>query len=189
MKKVLLYLPALLILAAGFGCSKQRQWNNEQRKEMRETLRDYRRMAYLNDLTDAEFVLFTDDVANTLEGDYPVYTTFVTMPGVEDTVQLVIVETVVEELRTDARNMRHIFPYDQLVAQKMLPAGLSHDQQRAYYNCLSGKVNNTFATLDQFVNAVMADTVNNSRMRRLEQQCANDLFDWEITEVEVIETN
>ncbi len=158
MKKVLLYLPALLILAAGFGCSKQRQWNNEQRKEMRETLRDYRRMAYLNDLTDAEFVLFTDDVANTLEGDYPVYTTFVTMPGVEDTVQLVIVETVVEELRTDARNMRHIFPYDQLVAQKMLPAGLSHDQQRAYYNCLSGKVNNTFATLDQFVNAVMADT-------------------------------
>jgi len=50
-------------------------------------------------------------------------------------------------------------------------------------------VNSTFVTLDQFVNAVMADTVNTSTMQRLEGQCANDLFDWEITEVEVIETN
>ena len=95
MKKFLLYLPVMLILAAGFGCSEQRKWNREQRKEMREMLRDYRQMAYLNDLTDAEFILFSDDVATALEGDYPVYATFVTMPGVEDTVQLVIVETVV----------------------------------------------------------------------------------------------
>ena len=99
MKKILLYLPVMLILAAGFGCSEQRKWNREQRKEMREMLRDYRQMAYLNDLTDAEFILFSDDVATALEGDYPVYATFVTMPGVEDTVQLVIVETVVEELQ------------------------------------------------------------------------------------------
>ena len=166
MKKILLYLPVMLILAAGFGCSEQRKWNREQRKEMREMLRDYRQMAYLND-----------------------YATFVTMPGVEDTVQLVIVETVVEELQADARNMRHIFPYEQLVARKMLPAGLDHDQLHAFYNCLAGKVNSTFVTLDQFVNAVMADTVNTSTMQRLEGQCANDLFDWEITEVEVIETN
>ena len=179
----------MLILAAGFGCSEQRKWNREQRKEMREMLRDYRQMAYLNDLTDAEFILFSDDVATALEGDYPVYATFVTMPGVEDTVQLVIVETVVEELQADARNMRHIFPYEQLVARKMLPAGLDHDQLHAFYNCLAGKVNSTFVTLDQFVNAVMADTVNTSTMQRLEGQCANELFDWEITEVEVIETN
>ena len=175
MKKILLYLPVMLILAAGFGCSEQRKWNREQRKEMREMLRDYRQMAYLNDLTDAEFILFSDDVATALEGDYPVYATFV--------------KTVVEELQADARNMRHIFPYEQLVARKMLPAGLDHDQLHAFYNCLAGKVNSTFVTLDQFVNAVMADTVNTSTMQRLEGQCANDLFDWEITEVEVIETN
>lgn len=82
-----------------------------------------------------------------------------------------------------------IFPYEQLVARKMLPAGLDHDQLHAFYNCLAGKVNSTFVTLDQFVNAVMADMVNTSTMQRLEGQCANDLFDWEITEVEVIETN
>ena len=189
MKKILLYLPVMLILAAGFGCSEQRKWNREQRKEMREMLRDYRQMAFLNNLTAAEFILFRDDVATAVEGHYPVYATCVTMPGVEDTVQLVIVETVVEELQADARNMRHIFPYEQLVARKMLPAGLDHDQLHAFYNCLAGKVNSTFVTLDQFVNAVMADTVNTSTMQRLEGQCANDLFDWEITEVEVIETN
>ena len=50
MKKILLYLPVMLILAAGFGCSEQRKWNREQRKEMREMLRDYRQMAYLNDM-------------------------------------------------------------------------------------------------------------------------------------------
>ena len=59
MKKILLYLPVMLILAAGFGCSEQRKWNREQRKEMREMLRDYRQMAYLNDLTDAEFIRTT----------------------------------------------------------------------------------------------------------------------------------
>ena len=61
----------MLILAAGFGCSEQRKWNREQRKEMREMLRDYRQMAYLNDLTDAEFILFSDDVATALEATTP----------------------------------------------------------------------------------------------------------------------
>ena len=185
MKKLLLYVPVMLLCAIGFGCTQQQKWNHEQRKEMREMLRDYRQMAYLNDLTDAEFILFSDDVAATLEGDYPVYATFVAMPGVEDTVQVVIVETVVEELQADARNMRHIFPYEQLVAQKILPTGLDHNQQRAFYSCLAGKVNNTFATLDQFVNAVMADTVSTSTIGQLEAQCADDLFDWEVEVIEV----
>lgn len=190
MKKILLIVPVLALFAAAFaGCTQQQKWNHEQRKAMREALHDYRKMVYLEDLTDPEFVLFTDEVANTLESSYPVYTTFIEMAGVNDTVDMVVVTTIVEELEADARNMRHIFPYEQLVARKMLPAGLDHDQLHAFYNCLAGKVNSTFVTLDQFVNAVMADTVNTSTMQRLEGQCANDLFDWEITEVEVIETN
>lgn len=188
MKKILLYLPVMLILAAGFGCSEQRKWNREQRKEMREMLRDYRQMAYLNDLTDAEFILFSDDVATALEGDYPVYATFVTMPGVEDTVQLVIVETVVEELQADARNMRHIFPYNVLVAQGILPQGLDHDQLKAFYNCLATKVNNTYSSMGQFFNAILADTTDLSQISQLESQCANDLFNWEVTEIDITET-
>lgn len=75
---------------------------------MREALRSYRQMVYLDDLSDDEFVLFTDEVAGDLEGAYPVYTTFVEMPGVTDTVDMIVVTTIVDELNADAHNMRHI---------------------------------------------------------------------------------
>lgn len=123
MKKILLCVSLLSMFAAGFvGCSQKREWNHEQRKAMREALRSYRQMVYLDDLTDAEFVLFTDQVAGELEGTYPVYATFVEMPGVTDTVDMVVVTTIVDELNADARNMRHIFPYNYLVARGARPA-------------------------------------------------------------------
>lgn len=190
MKKTLLSIALLAFAAAGIvGCSQSREWNREQRKAMREALRDYRQMVYLDDLTDAEFVVFTDDVAETLEDNYPVYTTFVAMPGMSDTVDVVVVTTIVDELNADAHNMRHIYPYNYLVAQGVLPAGLDHDQQRSFYKCFAKKVNNSYSTMTQFFNAILADTTDMSQIRKLENQCANDLFDWTITEVDVIETN
>ena len=121
MKKILLCVSLLSMFAAGFvGCSQKREWNHEQRKAMREALRSYRQMVYLDDLTDAEFVLFTDQVAGELEGTYPVYAT---------------------------------------------------------YN-----------TMSQFFNAILADTTDMSQLRQLQGQCANDLFEWVITEVDVIES-
>ena len=190
MKKTLLSIAVLALAAAGIvGCSQSREWNREQRKAMREALRDYRQMVYLDDLTDSEFVIFTDDVAETLEENYPVYTTFVAMPGMSDTVDVVVVTTIVDELNADAHNMRHIYPYNYLVAQGVLPAGLDRDQQRSFYKCFANKVNNSYNTMTQFFNAILADTTDMSQIRRLENQCANDLFDWTITEVDVIETN
>lgn len=190
MKKILLCLPVLALLAAGFmGCSQQRRWNHEQRKAMRESLRGYRQMAYVNDLNDDEYALFTDDVANTLEGSYPVYTTFIQMPGVEDTVEMVVVTTVAEELNADPHNMRHIYPYPYLVSQGVLPAGLDHQQQRSFYSCFAAKVNSAYMTMNQFFNAILADTTDQSQIRRMETQCANDLFGWEVTEVDIVETN
>ncbi|HJC76893.1 MAG TPA: hypothetical protein H9929_05220 [Candidatus Alistipes excrementavium] len=189
MKKMLLLLPALALFAAGFmGCSQQRRWNHEQRKEMREALRSYRQMAYLEDLDDAEFMVFTDGVTETLEGDYPVYATFIQMPGVDDTVEMVVVTTIVDELNADAHNMRHIYPYAYLVSQGVLPAGLDHQQQKSFYNCFASKVNAAYATMGQFFNAILADTTDQSQIRQMEAQCANDLFDWVLTDVEVVET-
>ena len=189
MKKLLLCLPLLALFAAGFpGCSKQRQWNHDQRKAMREALRDYRKMVYLDDLTDAEFVLFTDQVAGTLENAYPVYVEFIQMEGVDDTVDMVVVTEIVDELNADARNMRHIFPYNLLVAQGVLPAGLDHDQQRAFYNCFAQKVNDTYQTMGQFFNAILADTTDMSQLSQLQSQCANDLFQWVVTEIDITET-
>ncbi len=176
-----------LAMATVVGCSKQRQWNHEERKAMREALKDYRQMVYLNDLTDAEFNNFTEVVATDLEGDYPVYTTFIEMDGVNDTVDMVVVTTIVDELNADPRNMRHIFPYRQLVAEGILPAGLNYDQQRQFYSCFAGKVNSSYSTTTQFFNAVMADTTATSRLAQLQSQCASDLFQWVVTEIEIVE--
>lgn len=189
MKKILLCVPLLALFAAGLiGCSQQRQWNHEQRKAMREALRSYRQMVYLDDLTDAEFVLFTDDVAGQLENSYPVYVEFVEMQGVDDTVDMVVVSTIVDELDADAHNMRHIYPYRALVAQGVLPAGLDHSQQKAFYTCFAGKVNAAYATTEQFFNAILADTTDQSQIRQMKSQCANDLFSWVVTEVDITET-
>ena len=189
MKKILLCVPLLAMFAAGLvGCSQQRQWNHEQRKAMREALRSYRQMVYLDDLTDAEFVVFTDDVAGQLENSYPVYVEFVEMQGVDDTVDMVVVSTIVDELDADAHNMRHIYPYSTLVAQGVLPAGLDRSQQKAFYECFAGKVNAAYATTEQFSNAILADTTDLSQIRQMESQCANDLFSWVVTEVDITET-
>lgn len=189
MKKLLLSTSLLALFAAGFiGCSQRQQWNHEERKAMREALDSYRQMVYLDDLTDAEFVLFSDEVAGALENAYPVYAAFIQMPGVNDTVDMVVVTTIVEELNADAHNMRHIFPYNYLVKQGVLPSGLDRNQQKAFYTCLAGKVNATYSTMDQFFNAILADTTDLSQLRQLETQCANDLFDWVVTEIDVVET-
>ena len=189
MKKLLLCLPLLALLAAGFsGCSKQRQWNQDQRKAMREALRSYRQMVYLDDLTDAEFVLFSDQVAGNLENAYPVYVEFIQMEGVDDTVDMVVVTQIVDELNADARNMRHLFPYNVLVAQGMLPEGLDHNQLKSFYSCFAAKVNDTYSTMGEFFNAILADTTDLSQISQIESQCANDLFDWEVTEIDITET-
>ena len=94
----------------------------------------------------------------------------------------------VDELDADAHNMRHIYPYNYLVSQGILPAGLTRDQQKAFYQCFAGKVNADYNTVSQFFNAVLADTTDLSQIRRMESQCANDLFEWSVTEIDVVET-
>ena len=111
MKKILLSFTLLAMAASIVGCSQKAKWNHKEKQAMREALREYRDMVYLADLTEPEFVIFTDDVANDIETVYPVYTTFIEMPGVNDTVDMFVVTTIVEELNADAHNMRHIYTY------------------------------------------------------------------------------
>lgn len=188
MKKFLLYLPLVAIAAGCFVCcSQKREWNHQQRQAMRQALREYRDMVYLNDLTDAEYLVFTDEVATDLETTYPVYAAFIELPGVEDTVDMVVVETIVDYLNADAHNMRHIYPYHSLVAQGVLPKGLDRTQQRQFYNCFAQQVNNEFVTMQNFVAAILADTTSNSAIRQIEAGCANNLFDWVVTEIDIVE--
>ena len=186
MKKFLLSTAIVALIFGGlFACGEQTKWNREERQAMRNLLRDYRKMIYLNDLTEAEYMLFTDRVLASVEEDYPVYTTFVEMPGVNDTVQVYVVTTIVEQLNADASNMRHIYPYRDLVAANILPDGLSRTQQNAFYQCFANSVDNTYANAEQLVNAILADTVQTSQIAQMQANCANELFGWTIEIIEV----
>ena len=188
MKKILLSISLILAAVAIVGCSQQAKWDHHQKQAMRENLRQYRDMIYLEDLTEPEFIIFTDSVTGNIEEVYPVYATFMQIPNVDDTIDMFVITTIVEELNEDAHNMRHIFPYRYLVSQGMLPDKLSHEQQRAFYNCLAQKVNNNFASVEQFLNAILADTSANSQITQFQRECANELFNWVIEVDEVITT-
>lgn len=186
MKKILLSFAIVAILFGGiFACGEQAKWSRQERQAMRNLLRDYRKMVYLNDLTEAEYMLFTDRVLASIEEEYPVYTTFVEMPAMGDTVQVYVVTTIVEQLAADASNMRHLYPYHDLVAANILPDGLSRSQQNAFYQCFANSVDNTYANAEQLVNAIVADTVQTSQIAQMQQQCANELFGWTVEIVEV----
>ena len=78
MKKFILSFAVVALTLGGlFACGEQTKWNREERQAMRNLLRDYRKMVYLNDLSEAEYMLFADQVLASVEEDYPVYTTFI----------------------------------------------------------------------------------------------------------------
>lgn len=121
MKKSLITCTAVVALLLVGACSKEKRWGMKEREELRNELRAYRDMVYLENLAEAEFNDFTGDVVSAIEIDYPVYTTFVELPGRGDTVEVYVVSTIVEELNTDPHNLRNIFPYPMLVADGILP--------------------------------------------------------------------
>ncbi|MEG0498801.1 MAG: hypothetical protein RSB29_02145 [Alistipes sp.] len=189
MKKILLCLPVLALFTAGFvGCTQLKAWDQKQRQSMRTALQNYRQMAYLEDLNDAEFVLFANNVAVAAETAYPSYTEFVALPAVGDSIDMIVVSSIVQELNADAANMRHIYPYASLVGAGVLPAGLDHAQRKAFYTCFASKVSAAYATMGQFFNAILADTTNVSQIAQMQSACANNLFNWVVTEVQVEET-
>lgn len=190
MKRFLLTLTLASIIFAITSCSKQAKWNHEQKEALRNALKTYREMVYLQDLTEPEFIIFTDDVAGDIETAYPVYASFIQLPAVDDTLDMFVVTAIVEQLNENASNMRHIYPYRTLVKQGILPDKLSHDEQYAFYKCLAQKVNNYYTSVDEFLGDVLkSDTTANTQIGKFQSECANYLFDWviEVTEVDVIE--
>lgn len=187
------HLPIILLslfAIALASCSQQTKWNHEQRKALREALRSYRDMVYLQDLTEPEFIIFTDGVVGDIETAYPAYATFIELPAVDDTVDMFVVTAIVDELNEDAANMRHLYPYHTLVKQGILPDKLTHDERHAFYKCLAQKVNNYYISVDAFLSDVIkSDTSSQTQIGKFQSECANDLFDWviEVTEVDIIQ--
>lgn len=190
MKKILHYLVVAITIIAAASCSKQAKWNHEQKEALRNALKTYREMIYLQDLTEPEFMVFTDDVAGDIEGAYPVYASFVQLPAVDDTLDMFVVTAIVEQLNENASNMRHIYPYHTLVKQGILPDKLTHDERHAFYKCLAEKVNNYYTSVNEFLSDVLkSDTDAQTQIGKFQSECANDLFDWviEVTEVDIVE--
>lgn len=179
------------VLGASVGCSQKAKWNHQQKESLRNALKTYREMIYLQDLTEPEFIIFTDGVAGEIEMAYPVYATFMQLPAVDDTLDMYVVTAIVEELNEDAGNMRHLYPYRTLVKQGILPDKLTHEERHAFYNCLAKKVNSYYNTaIGDFISDVLkSDTSAQTQINKFQKECAADLFDWviEVTEVDIIE--
>lgn len=191
MKKILLLFSMCAVLGASVGCSQKAKWNHQQKESLRNALKTYREMIYLQDLTEPEFIIFTDGVAGEIEMAYPVYATFMQLPAVDDTLDMYVVTAIVEELNEDAGNMRHLYPYRTLVKQGILPDKLTHEERHAFYNCLAKKVNSYYNTaIGDFISDVLkSDTSAQTQINKFQKECAADLFDWviEVTEVDIIE--
>ena len=154
------------------GCSPQRRWNEEQRREAREMLREWREIAYLNALTEAEFDLFSAEVADVLEERWPSYVEFIEMPMVNDSVEVVVVATIVSDIKANANNMRHLFPYETHVSAGVLPEGLTAHQQKEYYMCLANGVTNVFGSVQNFVWGAINSALDDVVIAHMLRDCA-----------------
>ena len=109
MKRTLLAIMVIASITGIVSCSNAQRWNEKERRAVRDDVRVYRDMVYLDNLEQAEFDQFSNDVVDAIEIDYPVYTTFVELPGRGDTVEVYVVSTIVSELAANAHNMRKIY--------------------------------------------------------------------------------
>ncbi len=176
MKRVLLLAVSMAALFVVVSCSKPTRWNDLQRVQFVALLDPYRNMVYLTEFSDDEFVIFTDDLGDEVEVSYPVYTELVAMPALSDSLDSWVVGSIVEQLDTDAANMRYLYPYHTMVAQGVLPEGLDHEQRIAFYRCFATKVNAHFSSLDAFFYAVITNSVEPNVISAMQAECAQDLF-------------
>ncbi len=173
MKKIL-----LMGLLAGvvLSCSQERRWSNEQRREMRKELRQFKHRNYLKNMDDPTFDQFSEVVVGEVEQDYPDYQDLVAMPAMQDTVTYVVVSVIADDLAANYRNMRYMFPYKELVTRGILPDSLTESQQDMFYSCLAKKINQNYGSLDDFVLTAMVvdSTVTSQLLTSFQQQCAMD---------------
>lgn len=187
MKKSLLFIAIAAGMVTMVGCTQNKSWGERERDALRNELRAYRDMVYLDDLAEVEFNDFSGDVIEAVEVDYPVYTVFYELPGRGDTLDVYVVSTIVERLDDNPHNLRHIYPYSWLVTEGILPAGLDRQAERAFYDCLSHKVKRHYHSSRKFINALLNDLNASNTIANMQMECAAELFDWGITTIEIDE--
>lgn len=154
------------------GCSGRKGWTPRQRAEAKEQLTEWREVAYLGAMSDAEFAAFTDQAVEMLESRYPSYLELIAMPMMGDSVEVVVVATVVSDIRSDSHNLRHLFPYRWLVQEGVLPDGLSRSEQADFYSCLAMRIELNYPSLSNFIWQAMWGTLDEQRLADMFASCA-----------------
>lgn len=171
-KKILILLLMVSALAA---CTKAKKWSEKEREAVRNEINAFRTHHFLSDMTDGEYAVFAETVTTNLENKYPDAGALNAMPGMNDTIAMVVVETIGEGLDANYKNMRFIFPYSTLVVNGILPEKLSKEQLDAYYSCLASKVNATFPTKKAFLMSISNGVGNSPTVLGMLQECAVQL--------------
>ncbi len=173
---IFIALGAILMFAC--STSQTNQWSKKERKTMRRALNEYREMVYINEMTDAQFFIFGDQLMDEIEINHPNYTEIIGLPYLDDTIKAYITTTIVEQLDADGSNMRYIYPYRLLKSENRVPAGLTRQQLRTFYKCLARKIDAQYSDFQSFFYAVAADTTDKSQIAQFQLGCAKSLFDW-----------
>lgn len=166
------------------SCGGRKGWNEMQRKEARQMLRQWRDMVYLRNMDEMEFATFANEVTDILEEQYPSYVEFIEMPMMGDSVEVVVVAAIVADIKADAKNMRYLFPYNELVRKQVLPKGLSEEQKGEFYACFAQKVNSFYGSVQTFVWDVINSVADDVVTMRMLRGCAVPYWDIDVTIVE-----
>ena len=85
----------------------------------------------------------------------------------------VIVDCLGFTIGPNYENLPLLFPYDQLQQAGILPAGLSNDQVKSFYGCLTGKIKELYRTPDLFTIALFDEPGVPTEVADAMQQCAS----------------
>lgn len=170
MKKIILALSAIALVVS---CSQSRKWTDKERDEVRKVVRDRHDRSAIRHMEAKNYTNLEECVVTTIEETYPDYNRFDKLTGKTDTVDAVIVDCLGFTIGPNYENLPLLFPYDQLQQAGILPAGLSNDQVKSFYGCLTGKIKELYRTPDLFTIALFDEPGVPTEVADAMQQCAS----------------
>lgn len=183
MKNLLLILACSLAL---FSCNSNQGWTEKQRDEFKQTLKIGDDFKYLKNMTEEEFNKFAADVTTSIESTYPNYSVFLEMPSVSDTVSAYVIRRFSNVLESDYRTLHNMYPYDQLVNEGILPAGLTKESKEAFYACLASKIRAKYESMGFFLGALTDGNEAEQQAQIFIQQCAMEMTSAVMIEEQII---
>ena len=155
MKKIILALSAIALVVS---CSQSRKWTDKERDEVRKVVRDRHDRSAIRHMEAKNYTNLEECVVTTIEETYPDYNRFDKLTGKTDTVDAVIVDCLGFTIGPN---------------YGILPAGLSNDQVKSFYGCLTGKIKELYRTPDLFTIALFDEPGVPTEVADAMQQCAS----------------